>query len=62
MEHGLTDLMLINSVYYDLNNNTKRFLDKESKIPFIINKHYDAFTILHGILAETSIIKSLERI
>jgi hypothetical protein len=38
------------------------FLNKESEIPYINNKSYDVFTILDGMLVETNITKSLDKV
>jgi hypothetical protein len=62
MEHGLRYWMLINSFYYGLNNNIVCFLNKKSRIPFINNKPYDVFTILDGMLVETNITKTLDKV
>jgi hypothetical protein len=53
--------MLLNSFFLGFNHKTKCPLDKSSNILFIINKPYDAFTILDGILIESDIIKSLKK-
>jgi hypothetical protein len=42
--------MLLNSFYFGLNQHTERILDKESDIPFILNKPYDAYMILDGMV------------
>lgn len=52
--------MLLNSFYFGLNQHNKRLLDKESDIPFILNKPYDAFMILDGMVVEDNIYKSIK--
>jgi hypothetical protein len=62
MEHGLRDWMLTNSFYYGLNNDSMCFLDKEVETHFINKKPYEALSILDGILVETNICKSLDKV